>query len=482
MAKPRGIGRVIIVCLVSIACHRSDQRTPEAEASRTTELTAPWPAYLGAHDRVTAWAKSVRGIGRAELNGFSASAAELNEFTRRLLPVVRSGRTVVMPVGGMGPAYDMVTTVRFLDQVVSDRGQRWRSAVLERCGVANLAHLEQDSELLWQVGNEINSRHYAAAITRWRTGQVVERRNLHSTIPIYVEYFLAPTVRALRECNDERTEGQQPVAIMLGSIANAADPLSREWLDTLLTYRLKGLIEPELRGTQVWELVDVISIHYLVTAMRGSWSEVLDSLQAKWVLTGRVAGIWATEELGAQPADKALGAATTLRILARYLHWWTTRSIDPNRSRAFFWGTERGPAETRGRRALDMMVQRLGEARLRNLTDASGASSSQGGIETYVFKAPHSKQVIIFLVRTPWGSSRFPARFMVLPAYGIGDFEAASMHVFNSTGHDSLTARVNRAHDSNYVSIPERYRTNSPATLLFFFQSPPSAIQTEHDR
>ena len=100
---------------------------------------------------------------------------------------------------------------------------------------------------------------------------------------------------------------------MLGSIVGARQPFVRdELLPSLLDYRIEGTYAPALAGRQVKELIDYLSVHYVLTpeavfgfddeaeqTQTDAWRLLLDDFHDRWVETGVVRGVWHTEEGGA---------------------------------------------------------------------------------------------------------------------------------------------------------------------------------------
>jgi hypothetical protein len=324
---------------------------------------AGWTAYLGAQSDATGWAHTVRGVGRDR----TAAVTDLSNNDRaqgrdqlvQTINAVRSQTDVVLATGGIGSALNPERIQDFLNRIASDRGQQWRS-VVQANARALYASGGGPGRVYWQLGNEINARGFVAGMRglgrSWRVTP-----NDPSTIQTYAEYYLAPTVEALR--------GVAPSAdapkIILGSIGNAGQQASLQWLNDLLNYRFDGRYAPSLRGKRVADVVDVVAIHYLMTESGDEWREKLDRLASQWIGNGSVRGIWGTEELGIRAAQSGNGGATALRVTGRWLDWALSENRSPEQVRFSLYGWGDGPPGTRGGDAMDELVRFLGDVGLK---------------------------------------------------------------------------------------------------------------------
>jgi hypothetical protein len=290
------------------------------------------------------------------------------------------------------------TDFRYIE---ADSGRAWRAAI--SAGLDSIADAGVDlSRIAWQVGNEINSPRVDRAVLALQ-GEANGHPDLNddAIIPLYAEEVLAPAAEALRQWfASSRSSSAQP-RIVLGSVASASNQRSLAWLSRLLAYRLEGLYAPTLRGQTVADLVDVISIHYLVTAAGSDWSSLLDSIWGRWCGQGRVAGLWATEELGRRRAELGRGAATAVRVAARWLWWIQSHELNSDQARWALWGGTLGPTGSQGRDGMAMLLRILGNQPLKVVSLQSG--DGPGSVETYLLRG----------VRRPdrWAVVAFASRF-----------------------------------------------------------------------
>lgn len=317
------------------------------------------------------------------------TADELADLTNLL-----AARPVIMQIGGMGSAkrnHDNPGQVHpvfaaYLDALIADQGESWRQAVKARAQEVAGA-MPEGSQLYWQIGNELNAQSYQENVRLYFGDQSLE------TIPAYVEYFFAPTVQGFQEAY---MEASLPVKVALGSIANFASPHSRAFLDILLNYEIQGDFAPALAGRKVYELVNLLTIHYHMNAGTPDepelWYEVLAALRDSW-FNGAIEGIWTTEDVGIRLAQEGRGAGASLRILARYLHWISDNRYGGTASSFFFFGTREGP---QGQRIDDAMAQVAQLLAGSSLVFHDKQFSTDGRLEIYAFNVVEKGNWLVF--------------------------------------------------------------------------------------
>jgi hypothetical protein len=367
------------------------------KAQPVSAIPLNWTAYMGLEAQFRDWTQTIRIPGRPDI---AESPVAIDKMIATMKPVLAQKRALIVPIGGLVSARFPDRVRLYLDKIQQDQGKAWKERVY-RQAMAVAKHAP-NSKYAFQVGNEINSRHYTETMSLWRgnPSQAKYIQNDETIIPIYVEYYLAPTVEAIRKASREAYKGDDNrMKIMLGSLANANNDRSQEWLQALLTYRVEGKYAPSLAGQQVNQLVNIISTHYLVTADDQDWRNKLNTLWGQWVGRGRVTGIWATEELGKQRALKGRGAETALKVTARYLDWWSSRKIRPEQSRISFWGWEMGQPKTRGEDGMAALYQCLGNVPLRSLPLKDNQQLQSQDLEAHLFEtttAPRKRALFLF--------------------------------------------------------------------------------------
>lgn len=360
----------------------------------------PWTQQFGSHYDERAWATSVRDPGGPGRYGYRipgsrqppAQWAEQGD-PLELKPFIARGQ-VVLNVGGLGSGRDETQVKAFLDSVNADRGTTWKRELASK--VRPVALLSGASDAVhWQFGNEINGPRFLRNVVSWAGGDMGRDREaaLQKFIPLYVEYFLAPGVEAVRGVSQELHGDPGRIRVMLGSLANARDPRAVGWYEALLAYKIVGSNAPTLAGKKVHEVVNALSIHYLVSAEDAGWSEILDRLANNWMGKGAIRAIWSTEEGGVRRAQSGYSGATALRVAARYLNWWSVRGWDASQGQCFFWGHDIGADGTRADQALDTLFRFTGHVPMRPLHKGDAS-----GLEHYHFGAGRGdKRVLIVL-------------------------------------------------------------------------------------
>jgi hypothetical protein len=356
-----------------------------------------WTTYVGLEAKSREWMQTIRIPGRPDI---AESPAAVSAMVAMIKPLFAQKRALIVPIGGLVSARFPDRVSAYLKKIEQDQGKAWKERVYRQAlAVAKVAPSHHHYAL--QVGNEINSRHYTETIGLWRGNppQAKYIQNDETIIPIYVEYYLAPTVEAIRKASRAAYKDDNRMQIMLGSLANANNERSQEWLEALLSHRVKGKYAPTLAGQSVHQLVNLISTHYLVTADDQDWRTKLNTLWSRWVGQGRVRGVWATEELGKQRALQNRGAETALKVTARYLSWWGSRQLRPEQSRFSFWGWDLGATNTRGEDGMKALHQCLGNAPLRSLMLQDPAQLKSSSLEAYLFetaRSPGKKALFLF--------------------------------------------------------------------------------------
>jgi hypothetical protein len=424
----------------------------------------PWPAYFGSHYETGPdfnWGNSSRDPGGPGRFGYWASndqAMRAQGSAGELRTPISQG-DVILSVGGLGSGRKLSLVSDFLDEVRADKGATWKRKLSGR--VRQVASLADASERVhWQFGNEINGPKMIRNLADWsgirgdRPAEVMAK-----IIPVYVEYFLAPGVESIKATSREIYGKPDAIRVMLGSLANARNPKFIRWYEQLLSYEIKGDFAGSLRGRKVFEVVDSLSIHYLVTARDRGWADILDSLSAKWLNRGAIRRIWSTEEGGIRRARSGAGAVTALKVTARYLDWWQRNSWSTDTGRCFFWGANTGPQGTRASDALGTLYAFTGPAPLKR-----APVSQVKGLESYLFDVADGHRRVFIVVPEDDGTRGTPhIDSLIVPADGWTDIESAQPWLYTTQGKQMVSATVTEAEDKNYrinfrepLVMPER--------------------------
>lgn len=353
----------------------------------------PWTNYIGSHYQKQPWANSVRTPGGPREFKEPFSPSQL-----RLLSDFTTDKDVVLGISGMDSGRNRERMDSFLTDMTLNHGESWKSEIR-----ANAAHLRANNSrgktAYWQFGNEINSRRFSENTQAWAKKGRGARDNDISIIPYYVEMYLAPGVEAVWQTRPQNAKAAQPahIPIILGSIGAFANPGSQKFLDALLNYRVEGKLAPSLKGKQVYELVDVVSVHYVVSANTPTWRASMDEVWQKWLGKGNIKSIWSTEELGIRRAKMNAGSVFTAQVFARYMDWWLEKGLDSDQGRAFFWGTEHGAAGRHGSDGMESLLNILGPSAELVSVDKSKYGVSGDNLEYYAFSVKDRPQTLLFV-------------------------------------------------------------------------------------
>ena len=314
--------------------------------------------------------------------------------------------------------------------------QLWKDIVYTQVYAFNSVQwLESHAPMLhWQLGNEINGCMFNAVPVLNNTDCSFSGPIWNSAMQreAYANLFFGPTAEAVRRASADAYGDPTQVQIVLGSVANAFSNASLAWLDSLLNHAISSPdTAPSLHGKRVADVVQIASVHYLVThwsepppesvvaalppAPSELWQAQLDRIASTWLQpAGPLAGLWATEEHG----KSGYGVVTVWKVFGRWLQWWVARSaaghnftypcVHSNtghcaRGKASIWGTDLqkpGGAAIEGMAALGGL---LGSAPLSSLTlepscehqpevcrlaslETAGFCTSEGGIAALIWR------------------------------------------------------------------------------------------------
>jgi hypothetical protein len=441
------------------------------------EINFTWDNYLQTEPQGPAWAHTLRGVGRkitgpAQLvaEGWPENDAEFMELKETLSQLTQT-RDVIVPVGGLQYTKNQKETNAYFEFIRADGGKQWKKIV--KAQAVSLARLPRTSnkKIYWQIGNEANTEHWSESLKKWAVTQNLPGadapvvKNDHFVIPIYAEYFLAPTIEGLDSANKEISNKENHTRIILTSAAAASTPETKAWLDELLAYKIRGDYAPELAGRYVYELVDIVAIHYLVSRGDENWQIILDDLYKKWVGKGRVRGIWATEELGTDFGMKGKGASTALKVMSRYLHSWLGQQKTPEHGRALFWGWKMGREGTRGEDSLNAVYDFFGDV---PLIEIGNGIRTEQALETYLFQSvqnPRKRLAVIFPMRP---TAKIKIKTITMAADTWTKEGETTVMLFNASGKKAIAARIARSDAGYTITLAEEVSLAQQAVLVLF--------------
>ncbi|MEW6507707.1 MAG: T9SS type A sorting domain-containing protein [Bacteroidota bacterium] len=418
---------------------------------------ANWNDYLGSYGNIPAWASWVRSYANTErLVGMS-----LLDTNHQILPNmldslentmsrVPTNIDIMTTEGGLGSARDTARVNAYMRFIESDQAQTWKEVVRQQS--VRLALLPNgSSRIYWQIGNEISSQSYSKTLRLWNgqdpnkvgDGQPYDM----FIIPLYVEYLLAPTVEAIDSASVAVLGARGRIKICLGSITNAHNPNARVWGDSLLNYQIAGTFAPSIAGKRVYELVHLITLHYVMgVAPTSSWQTIMDGFKT-WVGRGSITGIWSTEEVGIRAATRGAGAVVGSLVTARYLNWCITNNLSPLQVRTNYYGWNQGPSGTRVDEANQTVYDFLGPTRLA-LVEAAQVIYDFPNLESHAFLSENKSKGVIFTFLERGSVDTGYVSLLTLPKKAWGNISSATAHVFTTSGHQVVPLALTTTGDS----------------------------------
>lgn len=434
-----------------------------------------WMRRFGSHYEPVPWGQTVRdpmGAGRA---GYwfmdrrteaqqNAELAELRAYMGRGL--VRND--IVLGVGGLGSGRSMAVTTAFLDGVSRDGGAEWRAALAARVQLL-VPKVGSNQLVLWQFGNEINSPRFRQNVSSWAEARdAVQMTRQMGVIPIYVEYYLAPGIEAVREAQAVLGVPGEQVRVLLGSLAGALNPASRRWFSELMNYSIEGTYAPSLKGRVVADVIDGISYHYLASGPQSSWDTAREWLVKLQKTYPNLRHIWATEELGVRRAREGYGASFSLRIFARYLAFWQEAGWTSGMGRCMFWGSTIAESGESANQLLTDLTEFFGvggDIRARSVKIADMPS-----VESYVLSGSHTgnKAVIIFPAQRTDMSESVRSLKISVDDLGVDPpgFARAMVRVISHDGSSATSLELDRSGDAFQLRFGKPLRYGSGDTLF----------------
>ncbi len=332
-----------------------------------------------------------------------------------------------------------------VDYVMAKKGAYLKDTLYATYVAVNTGEAaNRKNTIYWEIGNEVNSSH-RFSLRDLTDGEHVSGHPEHAKD--YVEFYLAPSVEALRTAAQEVYGDPERVKILMGSVSGILKEENQEFLDIILESTIEGTHAPTLAGKKVSDVVDAAVVHYSNGERR-----ILQNIYDKWVATGKVPTLWTTEELGVRGRGDYNVALVSYRWLDFILdNPWT----DGQPGRFVFWGDAKTghPGEkTVGAAALKIIGERLKDYPLSN-AQAEVVPDMRADLEWYAFRAdaPDGARIYTFYA-TPYKVSA-PAliKLRIKPESVDGgldlDLDAVSVEAFSiATGKETVevdaTAKV----------------------------------------
>ncbi len=452
----------------------------------------PWTAYTGSHygsaaNNVPAWggwvreyAKDRTGVALLDANN-QPDSLRLDSLKNILLGLDPAYDALQL-VGGMGSARNQQRLNDYMALIEADTAAAFKKIV--QLQAALLTQLpDGEHRVYWQIGNEISSPAYSRTLRIWSgqdSASVGNGKWFDSfVIPLYAERYLAPSVEAIETASLEVFGEPERIRIACGSLTNATNPAAKIWLDSLLNYTLSGEFAPSLAGKKVYELVDIITVHYMMgVAMSDGWRPLMEDYWSDWVGTGRIKGIWSTEEVGINAANGGSGAASGCRTTARYLDWAIANNLDARQARTNYFAWNTGPMGTRVNDANTALFDFLGQSRLAKV-DSTAFSGDNSNLETFGFLSEDKQKTVVFtFVKSVTPTSASSIGQIKLDNTVWGNVNAATVHYFSPTGHEVFTPLAGVAGDSTLLTLPNTLSLDRSMVALWLLDLTPGQVLT----
>ena len=399
--------------LLLASCKKSELISDDTDPVQTNLTTSvnTWTKYCGWHyfnGTIPSWGGWVREYSK---DGFGLFITDPNtnlidqsllETSFQELSNLSSEIDLLQLTGGLGSAKDTTRVINWMNFIESDHGQKWKDIVYEQSLKLTMLPNAAD-RVYWQVGNEISSPSYSRTIRYWQGQAFGAGMNYDSfVIPYYVENFLAPTVEAIDKASLKAYGEVGKINICLGSLTNARSTAAQIFLDELLNYEIVGTNSPSLKKKKISDLIHIITIHYTAgTASTAEWEDILTHYKS-YSGTGRIKGVWSTEEVGIQTALGGAGGAIGSVATFRYLEWAIKNNFSSREVRTNYYGWATGEIPSTTDTFNQFIFDFLGDSKLANIPKSSTSIQFSTPVEFHSFiTEDHQRKVLgVFPERT----------------------------------------------------------------------------------
>jgi hypothetical protein len=431
-----------------------------------------WNSYCGWHyGNTPAWGGWVRefvqhstGYDLIDTAGTTLviDTVKLNSLLTSL-STINSEVDIMQLDGGLGQAKDTVKAKGFINMIKADSAAFWKSLILKQCN--KLAQLpNSQNRLYYQLGNEITSAALSSSIRNalglpYSGGSDYDQFVISS----FVELYMAPTIEAIDSSSALNFGAKGKINICLGSVTNAGNNAAKPFTDALLNYTITGAYAPSLAGKKVYELINIITIHYMMgNSSKNVWENKINEY-ANWIGTGRIKGVWSTEEVGINKASSGAGAAYSARATFRYLKWAIANNYTSKVVRTNYWAWDGGPANTQVSNFNTELFNFLGNVKLGyvNPLHTSFIDSSNMEWHGLITDSTYKKAVLV----VP-GTTTQTITQVKLAKNGWGNVSSVSLTRYDTTGNYNIPVTLTSLTDSVLLTFP--VQTLSVTSVLLF--------------
>lgn len=206
---------------------------------------------------------------------------------------------------------------------------------------------DASQHVVWQMGNEVVSGHFdpkgiwnrrgeGAVPGQQRQQQGGREDNffgydLKWKEDYYVNDFLAPAIEAAERASKDVYGDPLKIQIALGSM-NPYNQPNLKFLKNVMERTFDSRQAATLKGKPVWKHIDLLTVHYMTGSPRSI--ETLQQYHDDYLKTGKVKGIWLTEDHG----HAGKGPVTILERGLRFLGWAAKNNLSGAQTRLCWWG------------------------------------------------------------------------------------------------------------------------------------------------
>jgi hypothetical protein len=185
---------------------------------------------------------------------------------------------------------------------------------------------------------------------------------------------------------------------------------------------------------------------------------------AGWIGTGRVKGVWSTEEVGINKANAGAGAAYSARATFRYLKLAIDNNYTSKVVRTNYWAWDGGPANTQVNNFNTELFNFLGPVKLSYVNAFHTAFIDSTNMEWHGLLTDSTNKKAVLVV--PGGSTTQTITQVKLAKNGWGNVTSANLTRYDTTGNYNIPVTLTSLTDSVMLTFPAQ--TLSVTSVLLF--------------
>ena len=316
-------------------------------------LPSQWADYFGTHyakspEEARKWCSTIRSYGGAHMGLYVTAKSQrhkgpftgrevrvgLADFHARINPSRKTAEQLIPELikHRLTGIYVMTGIVRPSLEPFDKDLAYWTVYQIHKRFPSAWRHV------VWQMGNEVVGGHFdPQGLKDKNDGRrvpldgLLDGYDLQWKEEYYVEHYLAPAIEAVQRASQDVYDDPHKIKILLGSM-NPYNRPNIEFVKNVFQRKFTGKHAPTLKGDPVWKHIDVFTVHYMFGAERAA--QRMQHYADTYLKTGKVDGIWITEEYG----RKGQGPVTMIQRGFRFLSWVAHNRLDADQARLVWWG------------------------------------------------------------------------------------------------------------------------------------------------